>query len=152
LAKGCRGGTRQQGHLTSRKLQPKKPKNVRTDNANVRLVRERISNSQKAKQERRGGGPGAGANGDDLGMDGVTLVNSLQVLEQEEEQRRRGWLGGLDGPAAPAWQTERFVPRSAMTTRKLTPYQSQPSSKRRRGTRLCRRPLPVTTWRDVDSK
>lgn len=87
------------------KLQPKKPNwdlkrdlekkmevlNVRTDNAIAKLVRERITAAQKAKQKKDGLGEAA-ADGEAAGVDGVTLVEGLRMREkevQEEERRER---------------------------------------------------------------
>lgn len=80
------------------KLQPKKPNwdlkrnleqkmdvlNVRTDNAIARLVKDRITAAQKAAQTVSGGEDVEAA-----GMDGATLVESLRVREQEEEEVER---------------------------------------------------------------
>ncbi|KAF6844767.1 coiled-coil domain-containing [Colletotrichum musicola] len=84
------------------KLQPKKPNwdlkrdlekkleilNVRTDNAIARLVRERISNAQKAAIQSKQPG-GTNADGDATGVDGVALVEGLRVREREEEEDER---------------------------------------------------------------
>lgn len=87
------------------KLQPKKPNwdlkrdlekkmevlNVRTDNAIAKLVRERITAAQKAKQK-RDGLETAGEDGEAAGLDGVTLVEGLRMREKEEaeeEERER---------------------------------------------------------------
>lgn len=84
------------------KLQPKKPNwdlkrdlqrkmevlNVRTENAIARLVRERIEASQKASRLRTNGkvlGEGL-AEGEDVGMDGTTLVEGVHAREREEEE------------------------------------------------------------------
>lgn len=83
------------------KLQPKKPNwdlkrdldkkleilNVRTDNAIAFLVRERIEGAQKAARAKAGattGGP-ASQGGEEVGMDGVALVEGVRVREREEE-------------------------------------------------------------------
>ncbi|KIV77723.1 hypothetical protein PV11_09505 [Exophiala sideris] len=84
------------------KLQPKKPNwdlkrdlaekmkilDVRTQNAIARLVRERIEN---AKKEAASSGKAlqASANGDqgeEVGMEGSTLVEGIHLREQEEER------------------------------------------------------------------
>lgn len=86
------------------KLQPKKPNwdlkrdldrkleilNVRTDNAIARLVRERISNQQKAAQARNGTAATA-TNGDAeaAGIEGTTLVEATNVREREDEEEAR---------------------------------------------------------------
>lgn len=84
------------------KLQPRKPNwdlkrdldkkmevlNVRTDNAIARLVRERITAAQKAKQNSEGVGADQ-VDGEAAGMDGVALVEGLRVREKEEEEEER---------------------------------------------------------------
>lgn len=78
------------------KLQPKKPNwdlkrnldskmailNVRTDNAIAKVVRDRISASQKPDSK---GSPGAA----DDDVDGVALVEGLRVRQQEDEDEER---------------------------------------------------------------
>lgn len=87
------------------KLQPKKPNwdlkrdlqrkmdvlNVRTENAIARLVRERIEAYQKAARLRTNGrGLDEGsAEGEDVGMEGTTLVEGVHVREREEEEDER---------------------------------------------------------------
>ncbi|KAG5966974.1 hypothetical protein E4U58_002347 [Claviceps cyperi] len=86
------------------KLQPKKPNwdlkrdlqpkldvlSVRTENAIARLVRERINGAQKAAAAKNSTvGVAAQVDGDDVGMDGVALVEGLRVREQEEEEEER---------------------------------------------------------------
>jgi len=87
------------------KLQPKKPNwdlkrdlqrkmdvlNVRTENAIARLVRERIEASQKAARPRTNGrGLDEGSvEGEDVGMEGTTLVEGVHVREREEEEEER---------------------------------------------------------------
>ncbi|KAI9686519.1 MAG: hypothetical protein M1822_003530 [Bathelium mastoideum] len=80
------------------KLQPKKPNwdlkrdldrkmerlNTRTNNAIARLVRQRIEEQQKAKQN----GNGA-ADGEAVGMEGGELVEAMHVREMEEEEEAR---------------------------------------------------------------
>ncbi|CAK7206081.1 hypothetical protein SEUCBS139899_008864 [Sporothrix eucalyptigena] len=100
------------------KLQPKKPNwdlkrelnkrleplNARTDNAISRLVRERLAAKQ---QQRRGANPvtatseatataagpssrtTGGDAGDESGMDGAALVESIRLREQEAEEEER---------------------------------------------------------------
>jgi coiled-coil domain-containing protein 12 len=82
------------------KLQPKKPNwdlkrdldkkleilNVRTENAIASLVRERIENVQKAAKAKASNGA---ESGEELGMDGVVLVESMRVREREEEEDER---------------------------------------------------------------
>ncbi|MCJ1361650.1 hypothetical protein MMC16_000750 [Acarospora aff. strigata] len=87
------------------KLQPKKPNwdlkrdlqrkmdvlNVRTENAIARLVKERIESSQKAarlKANGRGAEEGL-AEGEEVGMEGTTLVEGVHVREREEEEEER---------------------------------------------------------------
>jgi coiled-coil domain-containing protein 12 len=84
------------------KLQPKKPNwdlkrdlekkleilNVRTENAIASLVRERIDGAQRARNS--GGGVSATREGEEeMGMEGVTLVEGLRVREREEELEER---------------------------------------------------------------
>ncbi|KAK8218797.1 cell cycle control protein Cwf18 [Phyllosticta capitalensis] len=78
------------------KLQPKKPNwdlkrdldkkleilNVRTDNAIARLVRERIEKSQGEAKAK------AVADGQEVGMEGVTLVEAMHMRERDEEAER----------------------------------------------------------------
>lgn len=78
------------------KLQPKKPNwdlkrdldrkmevlGVRTDNAIARLVRTRIEGAQK-------GGKVKGEGGEDVGMEGVALVEGVKLREKEEEEDER---------------------------------------------------------------
>lgn len=78
------------------KLQPKKPNwdlkrnldskldilNVRTDNAIAKLVRDRISASQKTDATKV-------SSSNDGEVDGVALVEGLRVREQEEEEEER---------------------------------------------------------------
>lgn len=83
------------------KLQPKKPNwdlkrdldeklkilNVRTENAIARLVRQRIENAQreaKGKPSRSNGEE----QGEEVGMEGGTLVEGIHVREREEEEAR----------------------------------------------------------------
>jgi len=81
------------------KLQPKKPNwdlkrdldeklkvlDVRTDNAIARLVRQRMENARRAAKER-----GAAANGEEqgeeVGIEGETLVQGIHMREREEEK------------------------------------------------------------------
>jgi coiled-coil domain-containing protein 12 len=83
------------------KLQPKKPNwdlkrdlekkleklNVRTENAVAGLVRERIENAQKAARAKSGSivTSTASEGGEEMGMEGVALVEGLRVREREEE-------------------------------------------------------------------
>ncbi|KIW97193.1 uncharacterized protein Z519_02585 [Cladophialophora bantiana CBS 173.52] len=86
------------------KLQPGKPNwdlkrnlaekmkilDVRTQNAIARLVRERIENSKKHALERRAVQPQSssekGEQGEEVGIEGSTLVESIHLREQEEER------------------------------------------------------------------
>ena len=87
------------------KLQPKKPNwdlkrdldakmkvvDVWTENAIARLVRERIEGAKRAQMEKaRGGGTNVGADGEgeEVGMEGATLVEAMHVREREEEEER----------------------------------------------------------------
>lgn len=90
------------------KLQPKKPNwdlkrdlaermkvvDVRTQNAIARLVRERI---QKAKQDaqRKGSAPNADG-GEELGVEGNTLVEAVHLREKEDEETRDQELADED--------------------------------------------------------
>lgn len=83
------------------KLQPKKPNwdlkrdlekklevlNVRTENAIASLVRERIESAQKIAKAKSGGSAvsTASGGGEEMGMEGVALVEGLRVREREEE-------------------------------------------------------------------
>lgn len=90
------------------KLQPKKPNwdlkrdlerklevlNVRTENAIAGLVRERIEGAQKAARGKAGQGTKAATveasrGGEEMGMEGVALVEGLRVREREEEEEER---------------------------------------------------------------
>lgn len=78
------------------KLQPKKPNwdlkrdldkkleilNVRTDNAIARLVRERIEKSQGEAKAKAVG------DGQEVGMEGVTLVEAMHMRERDDEAER----------------------------------------------------------------
>lgn len=82
------------------KLQPKKPNwdlkrdlaermkvvDIRTQNAIARLVRERI---QKAKEEAQRKASGETNEGEELGVEGSTLVEAVHLREKEEEEDRR---------------------------------------------------------------
>lgn len=83
------------------RLQPKKPNwdlkrdlaertkvlDVRTQNAIARLVRQRI---QKAKEEaQRKSGGNAVTEGEELGVEGSTLVEAVHLREKEDEEARR---------------------------------------------------------------
>lgn len=86
------------------KLQPKKPNwdlkrdldqklevlNVRTENAIARLVRERIEGAQKAAKSKSGRGTvSASDGGEEMGMEGVALVEGVKLREREEEEEER---------------------------------------------------------------
>lgn len=93
------------------KLQPKKANwdlkrdldrklevlNVRTDNAIARLVRERMSNQQKAAQARtaaaggttNGGTANGGGDSEAAGIEGTTLVEAANVREREDAEEAR---------------------------------------------------------------
>ncbi|KAH8697017.1 cwf18 pre-mRNA splicing factor-domain-containing protein [Talaromyces proteolyticus] len=80
------------------KLQPKKPNwdlrryldektrvlNVRTENAIARLVRQRIENAQRAGRENPRP-KGTGEEGEEVGIEGEALVESIHVREQEAD-------------------------------------------------------------------
>ncbi|EXJ62559.1 hypothetical protein A1O7_02997 [Cladophialophora yegresii CBS 114405] len=85
------------------KLRPKKPNwdlkrdldekmkilNVRTQNAIARLVRERIENAKKQALEKAQASQSAGQDGidgEEVGIEGNTLVEGIHLREQEEER------------------------------------------------------------------
>ena len=105
----------QKGGIDLFRLQPKKPNwdlkrdlnkkleilDVRTQNAIARLVRERI---QAAKQEAKSKNQATdrvatGADGEEVGLDGHTLVEGVhqRELEEQEDERREKELED-DGP------------------------------------------------------
>ncbi|KAJ9293419.1 hypothetical protein DTO271G3_7915 [Paecilomyces variotii] len=83
------------------KLQPKKPNwdlkrdldeklkilNVRTENAIARLVRQRIENAQREARGKPSRNDGE-QQGEEVGMEGGTLVEGIHVREREEEEAR----------------------------------------------------------------
>jgi coiled-coil domain-containing protein 12 len=86
------------------KLQPKKPNwdlkrdldkkleilNTRTENAIARIVRERIEGAQKAAKLKTGSGAiGASEGGEEMGIEGVALVEGVKLREREEEEDGR---------------------------------------------------------------
>ncbi len=86
------------------KLQPKKPNwdlkrdldtkldilDVRTENAIAKMVRERIDGAQKAARLRSGqGGAAASEGGEEIGIEGVTLVEGVKLREREEAEEER---------------------------------------------------------------
>ena len=87
------------------KLQPKKPNwdlkrdlaekmkilDVRMQNALARLVRERIENSKKEALQNGKGKEVGGAEdqGEEVGIDGSTLVQGVHVREHEEQEEER---------------------------------------------------------------
>jgi coiled-coil domain-containing protein 12 len=86
------------------KLQPKKPNwdlkrdlatkleilNVRTDNAIARVVRDRIEGAQRAAKLKAGkGGYTASEGGEEMGMEGVALVEGVKLREREDEEERK---------------------------------------------------------------
>ncbi|KAL3424625.1 cwf18 pre-mRNA splicing factor [Phlyctema vagabunda] len=86
------------------KLQPKKPNwdlkrdldkklevlNVRTENAIAKLVRERIEGAQKTARIKAGNGAAsASEGGDEMGMEGIALVEGVRVQEREEEEEAK---------------------------------------------------------------
>lgn len=60
---------------------------VRTQNAIARLVRERIEN-QKKEALKTGKNTG-GDQGEEVGLDGSTLVEGMHMREQEAEEEAR---------------------------------------------------------------
>jgi coiled-coil domain-containing protein 12 len=88
------------------KLQPKKPNwdlkrdlneklkvlNVRTENAIARLVRERIEGAKKAAKEktvRKDSDKAGDGEGEEVGIDGETLVQGVHIREREEQEDGR---------------------------------------------------------------
>ena len=86
------------------KLQPKKPNwdlkrdlekkldilNVRTENAIARIVRDRIEGAQKEAKSRSGKeAVTASEGGEEMGMEGVALVEGVKLREREEEEEER---------------------------------------------------------------
>ncbi|KAE8445308.1 hypothetical protein EG329_013546 [Mollisiaceae sp. DMI_Dod_QoI] len=86
------------------KLQPKKPNwdlkrdldkkleilNIRTENAIAKMVRERIEGAQKAAKLKSGNGVvGASEGGEEMGIEGVALVEGVKLREREEEEDER---------------------------------------------------------------
>jgi coiled-coil domain-containing protein 12 len=86
------------------KLQPKKPNwdlkrdldekmkvlNVRTQNAIARLVRERIEKAKEEAQLKSKGDAGdQDREGEEVGIEGNTLVEGVHLREQEEEDERK---------------------------------------------------------------
>lgn len=85
-------------------LQPKKPNwdlkrdlerklevlNVRTENAIAKMVRERIEGAQKVAKTKAGKGTvEASEGGEEMGMEGVALVEGVKLREREEEEDER---------------------------------------------------------------
>lgn len=86
------------------KLQPKKPNwdlkrdldekmkilNVRTQNAIARLVRERIQKAKEEAQLKSSGGAGdRDREGEEVGIEGNTLVEGVHLREREEQEERK---------------------------------------------------------------
>lgn len=85
------------------KLQPKKPNwdlkrhldektrilNVRTENAIARLVRQRIENAQRAAREKASSKGDREEQGEEVGIEGETLVEGIHVREREEADEER---------------------------------------------------------------
>ncbi|KAJ5186552.1 hypothetical protein N7449_011316 [Penicillium cf. viridicatum] len=81
------------------KLQPKKPNwdlkrdldeklktlDVRTDNAIARLLRQRVEEAQRAAKA-RGAKSDGDEEGEEVGMEGQTLVEGIHMREREEEK------------------------------------------------------------------
>ncbi|KAJ5420161.1 hypothetical protein N7465_002680 [Penicillium sp. CMV-2018d] len=81
------------------KLQPKKPNwdlkrdldeklktlNVRTDNAIARLLRQRVEEAQRVAKA-RGAKSDGDEEGEEVGMEGQTLVEGIHMREREEEK------------------------------------------------------------------
>ena len=95
----------EKGGIDLFKLQPKKPNwdlkrdlnkkleilDVRTQNAIARLVRERIQNAKKEAKARISatGQAAADVEGEEVGLDGNTLVEGVHQREQEEQEDER---------------------------------------------------------------
>lgn len=88
------------------KLQPKKPNwdlkrdlneklkvlNVRTENAIARLVRERIEGAKKAAKEKmvqKDSDKAGETEGEEVGIDGETLVQGVHIREREKQEGGR---------------------------------------------------------------
>jgi coiled-coil domain-containing protein 12 len=86
------------------KLQPRKPNwdlkrdlekkleilNVRTENAIARMVRERIEGAQKTAKSKSGNVTiTASEGGEEMGIEGVALVEGVKLREREEEEEER---------------------------------------------------------------
>lgn len=86
------------------KLQPKKPNwdlkrdldrklevlNVRTENSIARMVKERIEGAQKLARSKAGNGAiTAGEGGEEMGMEGIALVEGVKLREREEKEEER---------------------------------------------------------------
>ncbi|KAH6713110.1 putative cell cycle control protein cwf18 [Leptodontidium sp. MPI-SDFR-AT-0119] len=64
--------------------------NVRTENAIARMVRERIEGAQKAAKSKSGtGAVTASEGGEEMGMEGIALVEGVKLREREEEEEER---------------------------------------------------------------
>ncbi|KAG9234396.1 putative cell cycle control protein cwf18 [Amylocarpus encephaloides] len=64
--------------------------NVRTENAIARMVRERIEGAQKAAKSRSGQESiTASEGGEEMGMEGVALVEGVKLREREEEDEEQ---------------------------------------------------------------
>ncbi|EHL00062.1 putative Cell cycle control protein cwf18 [Glarea lozoyensis 74030] len=64
--------------------------NVRTENAIARIVRERIEGAQKAAKSKSGENViAASEGGEEMGMDGIALVEGLKLREKEEQEDER---------------------------------------------------------------
>ncbi|KAH7350862.1 putative cell cycle control protein cwf18 [Rhexocercosporidium sp. MPI-PUGE-AT-0058] len=64
--------------------------NVRTENAIARMVRERIEGAQKAAKSKLGNGAvTASEGGEEMGMEGIALVEGVKLREREEEEEER---------------------------------------------------------------
>lgn len=81
------------------KLQPKKPNwdlkrdldekmrilNTRTENAIAKLVRQRIENAQRAAREKGAKSKAGEGQGEQVGIEGESLVEGIHMREREEE-------------------------------------------------------------------
>jgi coiled-coil domain-containing protein 12 len=60
---------------------------VRTDNAIASLVRERIDGARKAARPKDSATESAEGQGEEMGMEGVALVEGVRVREREELEK-----------------------------------------------------------------
>jgi len=64
--------------------------NVRTENEIAKMVRDRIEGAQKTAKSKSGNGAvGASEGGEEMGIEGVALVEGVKLREREEEEEGR---------------------------------------------------------------